>query len=335
MWMTTNLEQKMYDAIKTSSHLINPEETYIDHYNSFRTFLCDKVYPHMISTEASKSGDILTDHGVKHIRNVLNNIDKILENYAKENSFNPHELYLMCLSALIHDIGNLYGRTGHEKVTNKILSSEYFKVFDSSMRRMVNQIAKAHGGKGDTLSKLSNTNHIEGEQVKAQKIASILRFADELAEGPQRAFDILLDKGLIGEDSAKFHQYALNLKHPKIEKNTIILDFEFIVQDETQESLYKILLLSLQRVIKLNRERIYCGHYSKYIEGIKKVNVTLNFFKNEDSIDPLKIDDNIKQFEISNLDTMDCEGAPINVEKIISSLLLILEPHIKGTTDES
>lgn len=335
MWVTTNLEQKMYDAIEASTQLINSADTYINHYNSFRTFLCDKVYPHMISTEASKSGDILTDHGEKHIRNVLNNIDKILENYGVEASFNPHELYFMCVSALIHDTGNLYGRTDHEKVTNTILSSENFKVFDPSMRRMANQIAKAHGGDGDTLSKLNNTNHIEGEQVKAQKIASILRFADELAEGPQRAFDILLKNGLIGENSAKFHQYALNIKHPKIEKNTIIMDFEFILQDKTKESLSEILSLSLKRVIKLNRERIYCGHYSKYIEGIKKVNVTFNFFENEDSIDPLEIDDNIRQFEISNLDTMDCNGAPIDIKKIIASLLLILEQYMEGTINES
>lgn len=330
MWITTNLEQKMYDAINASSKLISPAKTYIDHYNSFRTFLCDKIYPHMIATEASKSGSILTDHGEKHIRNVLNNIDKILENYEVEVSFNPLELYFMCVSTLLHDTGNIFGRNNHESNTNKILTSENFKVFDSSMRRIVNQIAKAHGGQGDTLSKLSNTNHSEGEQVKAQKIASILRFADELAEGPQRAFDILLENNLIGKDSAKFHQYALNLKHPKIEKNTIIMDFEFILQGQTQESLSDILLLSLKRIIKLNRERIYCGHYSKYIEGIKKVSVTFDFFENENSIDPLNIDENIRHFELSNLDTMDCNGTPINIEKIISSLLLTLDSYLKG-----
>jgi hypothetical protein len=327
MWITTDLEQKMYDAINMCTYLNNPAETYIDHYNSFRTFLCDHVYPHMISTEASISGNILTDHSEKHIRNVLNNINKILENYSSDTSFNPLELYFMCLSALVHDIGNIFGRVEHEKATNEIFSSEYFKVFDSMLRRMVNQIAKAHGGEGDTLSKLSNTNHIEGEQIRAQKIASILRFADELAEGPQRAFDLLLVKGLIGKDSAKYHQYALNLKHPKIEKNAIIMDFEFIIKDQTDASMYEILSLTLNRILKMNRERVYCGHYNKYIEGIKKVNVTFNFYIDEDSIEPLNINENITKFEITNLDSIDCIGAPLDVHRMATSLLSELEPY--------
>ena len=62
---------------------------------------------------------------------------------------------------------------------------------DMVEKKAILDIAKAHGGKvngdKDTISKLHDKGLILGNDIRYQKIAAILRFADELADDSQRA----------------------------------------------------------------------------------------------------------------------------------------------------
>ncbi len=106
----------------------------------------------------------ITDHGPKHIRNVLENIKDLLGSSIGEwnnesrklsnGDLNGMELYVLGLSALFHDVGNVFSRTEHQKQIGPI--------YDCAMggnggnrgnqgdeqKKLILDICKAHCGEG-------------------------------------------------------------------------------------------------------------------------------------------------------------------------------------------
>src|SRR5690606_30305839 len=120
---------------------------------------------------------------------------------------------VLCVSILFHDVGNFEGRKGHNKKVAQIYDHVRKKASRfSSERTAVISIAGAHTGfcsEGtvDTLKELG-TDGVYAKPVNLQKIAALLRFADELAEGPQRTSTAMQKFGKYDESSKLFHQLA-------------------------------------------------------------------------------------------------------------------------------
>jgi len=83
------------------------------------------------------------DHGPEHIKRVLEYLDKILT--ARTSSFSELELFLLLCSVLLHDQGMLHGRTGHSRVSQRLLKlPEYTAHFEPVELRLVGKVVALH-----------------------------------------------------------------------------------------------------------------------------------------------------------------------------------------------
>ncbi len=130
-----------------------------------------------------------------------------------EGYFTPGEMYLLAVSILFHDVGNLNGRKEHQSKVAKIYEAARKREprFNTE-RNVVLATTGAHRGSakdggGDALRDVGPLSFLT-ETVKAQEIAAVLRFGDELAEGPHRTSAYLLNNRIYDKESVIFHKYA-------------------------------------------------------------------------------------------------------------------------------
>jgi len=315
MWNETELEKLFFTNIKEETELTHSSSTYITYYNTVKEYFCTHLYKDIAKTEPD-----LTDHGEEHIKNVLQNAYSLI----KDDNLNGIELYVLCMSILIHDIGNLDGRVGHEKKLRLYFSKSNFANIDNDHIKLISLIASKHGGKDcDAIGSgnLPINTTLDRVSIRSQKIAAIVRFADELAEGKQRSSTILLETQKLTSNSEIYHEYAQILKPPHIFKDTITL--EFIIDLDKIKILLKELLPEIfKRIEKLNNERIYCSHYCKSIQNINKVTVSLKFYKDE-NFDEIEFSDNkLINFEFSgkNIHCDKNESQEEHINKILMQL---------------
>lgn len=269
----------------------------ISDYEQAKLKLQKEVYPNIQGAEPN-----YTDHGTRHVSNVQENaIHLLADDGIKELS--GIEMYCLGMFILFHDVGNVFGREDHH---NKVA-----EVFDrirgkkASLRRektMVVRATRAHTGTArdgshDTLKDLDDEKeHLGGKPVRLRELAAILRFADELAEGPQRTSEFMQAEGLYESESQQFHDYA-NITNILIERQNsrIVITYEIDIDVNRPDELRNFLNFIFSRIQKLNQERQYARYYSKILEPFKFTEVTFNFHCGSDILDidlpPLKLTD--------------------------------------------
>lgn len=245
------------------------------------------------------SESYLTDHGPKHIRNVMENAFQLLG--PNIEAMSGAELYCLLLSILMHDIGNLHGRLEHEKKVGEAYEHVFSSnCFGMDQRGIVNRIVDshcgvAHDGTDDKLKFLRESNIFQPPvKVDLCKIASILRFADELAEGPQRTSQFMTSHFKFPKDAEIHHKYseiskvfidrdAKNARialsyhiYMKVDENGII---------ENKKDVKELLEYIYKRIIKLNAERIFTKHYCEYLSPFKETTAAFFFYINKEVVE--------------------------------------------------
>ena len=251
----------------------------------------------------------LTDHGPRHIANVQENVTRLLSNDGLVTDLSAIEMYCLGMCILFHDAGNVFGREGHHTKVAEIFAE--IRGTDTSLLRektLVVRAARAHTGTAqdgsrDTLKELAETEQLEGKPVRLRELAAILRFADELAEGPQRTSQFMRKKGLYESESQKFHDYASST-HILIERGTnrIILTYEIDIDisqpdDDRRKHLSEFLESIYGRILKLDQERQYARHYSELLSPFTSTEATFNFHCDGELMNtnllPLKLTDTV------------------------------------------
>ena len=137
--------------------------------------------------------------------------------------------------------------------------------------------------------------------MRLQELAAILRFADELAEGPQRTSNFMRELELYDEDSKIYHDYAAST-NISIQRNNgrIALTYEIDIDIKSPNEVRRPHLSSFlqfvyERIKKLNQERQYARYYSEFLEPFKLIEATINFHCGSDILDtelsPLQLTD--------------------------------------------
>lgn len=146
-------------------------------------------------------------------------------------------------------------------------------------------------GSKDTLKELNNDDfNIDSNPIRLLELSSILRFADELAEGKQRTCSFLLDKGHYSDESEIYHKYAeITTIHPDRKLGRISITYDIDISEtfnETEQNKLKELLkFTYSRAYKLDEERRYVKNYSDILKAFKFVSVVYNFTRNGIPID--------------------------------------------------
>ena len=281
----------------------NRVQDFMGAYHKTLTYLSEHIYEEIKSSEPH-----LTDHGRRHIENVQQNVVKLLPVPGKElESLTALEMYCLGMSILFHDAGNINTRTGHERNIGEIFDAA--RGTESRTRRektLVLRTCAAHTGKSsvgslDTLKDLAEEDQFEGESVRLRQLGAILRFADELAEGPQRTSDYRRIHNQYDANSRVYHDYA-SITHIHVDRGheRIAIVYEISVDkppdNETQsEWLENLMTHILHRIIKLDQERRYARYYAPLLSPFKATQVSFNFHCGNElmdvNIEPIRLDD--------------------------------------------
>jgi len=261
-------------------------------YVAARRYVIEQVVEHIGTAEPN-----LTDHGPRHLVDVMRRVNDLI-GYSPEY-FRPLELYVLAVSILFHDVGNLHGRVEHQKKIAQI----YGQVRGESARfrnerTAVLAIAGAHTGttKDGTRDTLGSVNRLsfEGETIRGQELAAVLRLGDELAEGPQRTSAYLQSISHYSPESAIYHAYANAVDYAVDNQPqgriaiTLNINLQrhdqtlFVAQGVTLEAFLK---LSYHRIVKLDQERRYCKHFSPILRNLAETGAWFNFYYDHHPLD--------------------------------------------------
>lgn len=284
MWNELKIEKLLEKKLKKEFGKTRGEEIYGD-YTAARKLLVEDILDEIQRIEPN-----LTKHGATHVYDVLKKISKLLGDDI--DNLSADDLYCLCVSALFHDVGNLHGRDEHNKKISDIYA--YVRKNDQKYRDeqyIVTRVCEAHcgcseDGSKDTLKDVPTSYPLHENEVKPQMIATILRFADELAEGPQRTSAYMQARHLYAPDSRIHHEYASITKIFVDRGNgriVITYDLEIKSKDgkldtDAFPALEELLNYVYKRIVKLDQERKYAKHYCLLLSPFKETSVQLNFW---------------------------------------------------------
>jgi len=244
----------------------------------------------------------LNNHGKEHVDKVIEKASEILRCFPPDRGLTPYEIFVLLCAIQIHDTGNTFGRKNHEQVIGRIFDKECSKILPNKFERdLITKIAMVHSGQifgtNDIIKYLSEVSMMYNLSVRERLLASILRFADELADDNSRADRYSIEVNKIPRHSEIFHYYSHSLHTVKIirnqESNELLLDLVYNFDSDTAQKKFlrdntqKYLIDEIyDRTIKMEKERRYCMRYlrpyfylSKIIVNIRIVdkNYAMNF----------------------------------------------------------
>jgi len=304
--MTNNLlplEKKLEsDASSKQDKFPDQQVNYFRRYTTLVDNLKRHIYPNINAglSSLSKSPGLYTDHGERHFDEVVRYAGLILEGAV--DVLEPFELYVLLCAIRIHDAGNIDGRENHERRTSSILREYGGDIKnDSAELKMIADIAQAHGGHTvdhndkDTIGALKESAGAGPIRVRQRLIAAIVRFADEICEHSSRAITHNLNKGNVIETSMLYQLYAKSIQaaSPNKSNKSFSISYSFDVDlfkskytTPTGEEKY-LIDDTLDRIDKLNHERVYCNRFLHPEMQTERLEVTMEFYgvKKIDGID--------------------------------------------------
>ena len=250
----------------------------------------------------------LTDHDMTHIENVKKNVMSLLPSNGCPNALTGVEMYLLGMFILFHDAGNFFGRSGHQNRVAEIFD-KLRPGNDGYVRHeksLVVTATRAHtglgrGGSKDTLKDISETDQHFGKPVRLRELAAILRFSDELAEGPQRTSQFAQEADYFSEEASMYHTYATST-NILIDRGSGRIEVSYEIQLDAEchpngrkDRFSEIIKFFYGRLIKLNQERQYATHYSEMLKPFTSTYARFNFHYQsmilEANLEPLRLTD--------------------------------------------
>ena len=227
----------------------------------------------------------LTNHGVEHIKALINRATSLVDNnpYCE---LSPFEVYVLLLSMHIHDVGNIFGRSGHELNSSKIIDliGDGIVGQDNVLWEYVFDIAKAH--KGQQIELLPVEDYIGEKPIRMQLLAAILKFCDELAENTMRADLAAITLNILPEESKLYHYYAKSLDSviPDVKAREVkmifhvnedLLSQKFLKKEEGKEEHVYLIDEIYLRTLKTYSERAYCMRFMRPYINIDIIKVSI------------------------------------------------------------
>jgi hypothetical protein len=302
-------------------------------YNDARRFVTEQIAGLIAASEPH-----ITDHSDRHLADVMG---RALQLIGTETAyFTPYELYLLAVSIIFHDVGNLHGRKDHQDKVARIYDSARRKEPRfATERNVLLAITGAHTGctkegGSDTLNAVGRLNFL-ANPVRAQELAAILRFADELSEGPHRTSAYHLNHGMYKPESRIFHKYAAASDYvvdPALGRIAITYSFDLErgaagIEAGNGISLRDLLGFCYARAVKLDQERKYCKHYCRLLTGIQETGISLHFFfagqKLDLDVPPIVLSDLVVPGESAKR-IEDCDSR-YDIQKLVTALSTMCE----------
>jgi hypothetical protein len=210
----------LQDWFYSKENVFPPEKNYVSYYKSFKSFLDREIHPEIKPVMSrEKTAMYLNDHSEKHVAMVIQKATYLLYGLSARNELTPYEAFILLSAIQIHDAGHVVNakRETHAIDTNKIIQELDKNSITALEKKLIFDIAKAHSGKNDLIGIQSQENIISEYTVRFRLLAAILRFADELADGKDRASNYLLSIEKIPTESKIYHTFSSCLDSFKVD----------------------------------------------------------------------------------------------------------------------
>ena len=290
-------------------HFPNGNREYFERYKGIKKYLQKKIYPLIGAATSAEDQGIYTDHGPDHFDAVIRYAGKLLNlpvviEGNEEICILPYEVFVLLVSILLHDAGNIYGRKNHEKHPLKIFigMGDYLcpDVFEA---KIISQIATAHGGtvllpngnySKDTIGSnaLRDNDPVRSISVRQRLIAALVRFSDEICEDRDRAAKFMLQNQTLPEYSEVFHAYANSISSVEVdhEGKSINLLVELKKDDVikqfgkgSRENIQDVFLVDeiFSRLEKMYCELLYCRRFMHEYIKHDRIRATIRIYDTE------------------------------------------------------
>lgn len=269
-------------------------------YKTMKSYLEKEYYPWV-----QANCPFFTDHGKQHIQSVIEVAGLLLNKHLSCNGkseLSSLDLFLILSGILWHDVGNVYGRSGHAghvaEMTEKIKTLGFP---NPEIHRLVVEISRAHAGKeGLNIPRPEADCAISSQiyTIYPRALAAIVRFADEISENQSRISHALLPD--VPNSSRIYWEYAkcisasrpdlarervivtITMQHDKVTAQFTCPDFRDRVNDTGQMSLIEYVLCRLE---KMNNERAYCApEFRKYV-SVREIAARFTIFRGADRLE--------------------------------------------------
>ena len=266
-------------------------EEYIKKFCQIEDYLNENYHPD-VNLGAAVSGDgLLTDHGIAHVKMVMEKANAIIGTRVED--LKGYEIFLLLVAIHFHDLGNITGRQDHEKKILEIMTGmKDVLPLDISEQEIVASIATAHGGfvdktcdDKDTLKTIEHETFCNGISVRPSLLASILRFADELSDDFSRS----KSKVDIPDENRIYHEYSKSLEPLGFNGKTIVFTYRIpycMVKEKLKKGNQELYLYDeiMIRLSKCLRELEYCRKYADGFIGINTLSVTIKISDPQNSL---------------------------------------------------
>lgn len=259
----------------------------IESFKYIEEYMNAHCHPNTTLGAAANGDGLLTDHGVDHVKMVIENAGKLVGD-MQYRKLNGYEIYLLLLAAHFHDVGNVRGRQEHEKQIDDIIDSLGDRLpLDTAEKLIVADIAMAHGGyvdeahtDKDTLRNLNPIDNCNGIIIRPALLGAILRFADELSDDNTRSSRYMDDANAIPAENRIYHAYSSALSPISYNGSTVVFKYyipfeqaQNKIPDATGKFLYDEII---QRLRKCMQELEYCSKYSEGFIRVTTLSVEIN-----------------------------------------------------------
>ncbi len=297
------LEIVFYKLAENANVMPYGNKGYVIQYKAIVNDLEKRVYPKINEGLALLSNDpgIYTNHGPEHFDEVIKYAGHLLGVVDGDEDFlalSPYELYVLLMAIRFHDAGNAYGREEHEKQIFTMLNEMGgLSGNDNVEKKIIADIGQAHGGRTpdgdkDTIGTLNESTICDSQKLGARKIAAIVRFADEICESRSRINQPLLLSGKLPAHSEKYHKYAECIQGVHVSANAKTITINYVVNQNDAVQLWGggtsgqpeqtyIIDEILNRLTKMNCERIYCNKFMKPVCEVERIKFTIDIVDND------------------------------------------------------
>ena len=266
-------------ARENPSNFPSRNKDYVAAYKTIKEHLANKYYQ-VTGTGLAKGGHRFTKHDITHVDDVIDIAGRIMgleKKGSEKTEITAYETFVLLMAILVHDAGNAYERRGHEVKAAKILQDiGEASPLSNIERRLVANIASAHGGKTEGGSKdtidariKQDPVEIDGHIVNGRRLAALVRLADEFSERGRRADDIAIDtKDPPQAYLPNFFCRSINVRIDSSSRSAS-MDFDLEKSDlsdehpdpESDDKLTLIVDYLAKRLNKADLERRYCNRY--------------------------------------------------------------------------
>jgi len=275
-------------------------------FNVMKEYLSREYYPWVQAT-----CPFYTDHGKVHVESVIQSASLLLSECLshEKNSLSSLDIFLLLSSILWHDVGMVFGRSGHaEKIVQVTEEIRKIGLSDLAIYNIVTQIVRSHSGEDALrIAKREEDCTTPNQQpctVYPKALAAVMRFADEISENRYRISTTILPT--VPEGQKIFWEYAncVTAARPDPARCRVVLTLDIPYEKAIQyyncnefqnlkakKGRITLIEYLIRRIEKMNNERVYCApHFSKYV-CIDEISVRLRIINGSSSLKSYEIEE--------------------------------------------